>query len=245
MPKLMDEMQTHAIAGSNYGFSAVKIGEHVAAEQTLGLVIVDVSGSVWSYKDQIEAALKEIVKACRRNPRADNMMLRVVFFNGDVDEIHGFKLLADCNEGDYTNTVQPGGGTALFDACYNALKATTGFADQLDAKDIDCNAAVFVLTDGDDNSSTTSRKMVKEAMGEAVKSETLESITSVLIGVNTAGGLADYLQKFKTEAGFSQFVAIEDATESELAKLGDFISRSISSQSLSLGTGGPSKSLTF
>ena len=50
---------------------------------------------------------------------------------------------------------------------------------------------------------------------------------------------------FKHEAGFQQFVSIKKATEKELAKLGGFISKSISSQSQALGSGGVSQSLTF
>ena len=40
-------------------------------------------------------------------------------------------------------------------------------------------------------------------------------------------------------------VAVNTATEKDLAKLGGFISQSISSQSKSLGSNGPSKALTF
>ena len=49
----------------------------------------------------------------------------------------------------------------------------------------------------------------------------------------------------KTNCGFTQYVAIADANATTIAKLGDFVSRSISSQSQALGTGGPSQSLTF
>jgi len=106
---------------------------------------------------------------------------------------------------------------------------------------------VFVITDGDDNGSKTSRKMVKDALADAKRKEALESIMPVLVGVNTDAttGLNSYLEEFKDEAGFQQYVAIPDATEKELAKLGGFISKSFSSQSQALGTGGPSQSLTF
>jgi len=88
--------------------------------------------------------------------------------------------------------------------------------------------------------------MVKDAMKEAVKTESMESIVSVLNGVNTlADQLGDYLKEFADEAGFTQYVEIANATEKQLAKLGGFISQSISSQSQALGTGGPSISLAF
>ena len=97
-----------------------------------------------------------------------------------------------------------------------------------------------------DNASALTARSVKEAFHQAVVSEALESVVSVLIGVNvqdrTAGG---YLQDFKTDVGFTQYLELGQADPKTLAKLADFVSRSISAQSQSLGTGGPSQSLTF
>jgi len=53
------------------------------------------------------------------------------------------------------------------------------------------------------------------------------------------------LEQFKNEAGIDQFVSIGEATPAKLAKLADFISRSISSTSQALGTGNASQPLTF
>ena len=109
-----------------------------------------------------------------------------------------------------------------------------------------CSPAVFVITDGMDNASNLPASEVKTALEDARTSEALESIMPVLIGVNTdASGLNSYLDSFQREAGFQQYIAIGQATEAELAKLGGFISSSISSQSQALGSGGPSQSLTF
>jgi hypothetical protein len=239
-------MDTYKINGSNYGFSAKRIDDLGASEYTLGLIVVDVSGSVTDFRDDIEAAVKQVVRSCRHNPRADNMMLRLVIFDHNVSEIHGFKPLSECNERDYDGCIQIGGMTALYDASYNGVRSATQYGKALTEQDFDVNAAVFVITDGMDNRSKTTRSLVGEALREAVTSEALESIVSVLIGVNTeADGLNDYLREFQSDAGFTQYVAIGNATEKELAKLGGFVSRSISSQSQALGTGGPSQSLAF
>jgi uroporphyrinogen-III synthase len=87
---------------------------------------------------------------------------------------------------------------------------------------------------------------VADAFQGGVTSESLESIVSVLIGVNTqSGGLNDYLRELKKEAGFTQYVSIGKATAKELAKLGGFVSKSISSQSQALGSGSAGQSLSF
>jgi len=247
MPRLGDtNLETHQLGGSNFQFSAARIEDLGASEYTLGLIVVDDSPSVNSFKADIIAAIKEVVKACRRSPRADNMMLRVLAFSRNVDEVHGFKPLPDCNENDYDGLSSPGGSTSLFDATLNAIQSASQYAKDLAAQDFDCNACVFVLTDGWDNSSTSTANMVADAIDEAKRTEALESIMPVLIGVNLKDpSVKSALDDFQATAGFQQFVALDNADEKTLAKLGGFISQSISSQSQALGTGGASQSLSF
>jgi Mg-chelatase subunit ChlD len=247
MPKFQDDatMENHAIGGSHFQFSAARIDDLGASEYTLGIVAVDISGSTSGFLRDMEGALTEIIKASRTNPRADNMMLRVVLFDSRLQEFHGFKPLPNCNESDYTGALHPGGTTALYDAVYEGVKSAITYGKALVARDYSVNAVIFVITDGQDNASTVSAKMVKEALAEAVSSEALESMMSVLIGVGVAGGLDQYLKDFQTDAGFQQYVGIANADTKTLAKLGGFISQSMSSQSKSLGSGGPSKSLSF
>ncbi len=246
MPLLNDtNMDQHSVAGSHYGFSAKRIEDLGASEYTLALIVVDASGSVTSFRTQIESAIREVVRSCRKSARADNMMLRLVIFDDDVTEVHGYKPLSECHEDDYKGCLAIGGLTALYDATYNGVRSAAQYGAALTKQDFDTNAAVFVITDGEDNHSKVTRTMVGDAFAEAVTSESLESVVSVLIGVTTGAGIDDYLREFKSEAGFSQYVAINQATAKELSKLGGFVSRSISSQSQALGTGGPSKSLRF
>jgi len=243
MPKLTDSTQiSQAIGGTHYTFSGAKIDTLGASAYTLGVVVLDTSGSTGGIRADMEKALKAIVAACRDNPRADNMMLRVVKFDSVVEEIHGFKPLPDCNDG----CLVGGGLTALFDACYTSIKSCALYGDQLTKQAYDVNAAVFIVTDGGNNQGKCTEKMVREALADAVQSEAVESVVSVLVGLNTAyAGLDQLLAQVKTDCGFSQYVAIKDATPDQLARLGDFITRSVSSQSQALGTGGPSKSLSF
>jgi len=249
MPKFADmnqDLEQHTIGGTHFGFSAAKIGNLGATEYTLATLVVDVSGSVGRYRQEMEGAIKTCVQACRKSDRADNLMLRVLLFDTQLQEFHGFKPLPDCNEADYDGCLPSGGMTALFDASFSAVKAMTQYGADLTKIDYAVNGALFVITDGMDNASKATCKMVAEAIEDARTSEALESIMPVLIGVNTdAGGLNQWLETFKNDAGFQQYVAIGDATEGALAKLGGFISQSISSQSQALNSGGPSKSLSF
>lgn len=248
MPLLItqDDLRQAALPTNGYGYSATKLDDLGAAEYTLVTIVCDASGSVAAFRGELEHALQSIVQACQFSPRADNLMLRLLSFDNTLHELHGFKLLERCNLADYDQILHIGGATALYDATENGVSATTDYARQLAASDFAANAIVFVLTDGMDNASTLTPRFVKEALTQAVAEEALESMLSVLIGVNvsdrTVGG---YLQDFKTDAGFTQYVEIGKADAKTLSKLADFVSRSISAQSQSLGTGGPSQSLTF
>jgi hypothetical protein len=53
------------------------------------------------------------------------------------------------------------------------------------------------------------------------------------------------LENFKNEAGIDQYINIGKADANTLAKLADFISKSISSQSQSLNSGGPSQPIVW
>ena len=239
-------LEQAALPTNPYGYSATRLDDLGASEYTLVTVACDASGSVSAFRAEMEHALQSIVQACRLSPRADNLMLRLVTFDNALNEVHGFKLLEQCNVGDYKNVLHAGGSTALYDAAENAVGAATDYAARLGASDFAANAIVFVLTDGMDNASALTPRSVKDALAAAVISEALESVVSVLLGVNvqdrTVGG---YLQDFKNDVGFTQYVEVEHADPKTLAKLADFVSRSISAQSQSLGTGGPSQSLTF
>lgn len=231
---------------STFGFSAVDISTLGASEYTLVGLTVDCSGSVSPFAREEEKAIKAIVAACRRSPRADNLMLRYTRFDNRLAEVHGFKLLQDCNPGDYDNTIPPGGATALYDASVDCVDAVTRYGADLVKNDFDANGIVFVITDGCDNVSSMTPGEVKKSLDRAVPSEALESLVSILIGVNVTDTVVSAaLANFAKLAGFTQYVEIGSADEKKLARLADFVSKSISSQSQALGTGGPSKALTF
>lgn len=238
MPILNDDtMEQHKIAGTAFQFSATKISNLGATEYTLFGLAADKSGSVFRFGKEIEACLKSVVESCQHSPRADNLMARVVTFNHVMDEIHGFRPLADCHLGAYDGIIQPGGGTALFDTTVNLVESLASYGKSLIEQDYAANGIVCIITDGCDEHSTLTVASARQALDRAMLSESLESLVSILIGVNvTEQRVSDKLQEFRREAGFTQYVETKDATAKTLAKLAGFISKSVSSQSQSLGT---------
>lgn len=231
----------------NFKFSTTKLEDLGADSYTLATIVIDLSGSTSPYIKDMEKALKEIINACLSAPRADNLLVRLLVFSDDVQEIHGFKLLSSINVDDYTNVLKPGGMTALYDACENSIRATNIEGRRLLDKDYAVNGYFIVITDGADNRSVVNMSSVKKALDEAVTGENMESMFSILVEVNPNGdaSLQRYLDDFFNSVGFTQKEVLKDLTAKGFAKLANFISKSISSQSQAIGSGGPSQKLTF
>lgn len=233
-------------AGSDFQFSAIEVDRLGASEYTLVTLVLDMSSSVRAYQKDLNETISTILDSCRMSSAAENLMVRLVTFNENIYEEHGFMPLSELDNVNYKNIVQPRGTTALFDASINAINATVNYGKTLYDNDFDSNAILFVITDGADNASSKTMTDVGLAIKEFGMNETVESIRSVLIGVNTEySNVNDYLEEFKNEAGIDQYIDIKNATANSLAKLAEFISQSISAQSQSLGTGVASKALNF
>lgn len=246
MPRIGDNEDMQNFKAGHFGFSAANPTTLGSTQYTIVTIVVDESGSTKPFQSDMVKALKAIVEACQKSPRADSLMIRLLAFDSNVREVHGFKPLTTCNVDSYDTALAGGGMTALYDACEDAISATAKYGETLIKNDLEVNGILFVITDGDDNKSTLTRATVRDSLKNAVSEKTLESLVSVLIGVNVVEpALAKYLKDFKDEVGFTQFEDIGSATANKLAKLAQFVSKSISAQSQALGTGGPSKQLSL
>lgn len=252
MPRLMatsDDQVINVPGPGNFQFSAVRIEDLGATEYTLVTIICDISGSVVHFADDLLNCIKSIVGACQKSPRAENLLIRLLTFNNNIYEIHGFKNLNEIVVDDYKK-LNPDYTTALFDATYDGVSATLEYAKRLVDQDFDCNGAVYIITDGMDNRSTMTPSSIKDMIETSIAKEEIESIITVLVALHDpnltwSGAVTESLEKFQKEANFSQFLDIGEATPQKLAKLAGFVSESVSSQSQALGTGAPSQTLNF
>lgn len=257
MPKLTPDptnagLQTHTVPGSTFGFTAARIGDLGATEYTLATIVVDVTGSTEGFTNDLRRMLEVAIEACQRSPRREHLLARVVLFStrfsGHTQELHGFKPLADINPSDYPRLVA-GGATPLWDATYDAVGAVAEYGRQLTEADYGTNAIVFVITDGQEGNgwgepvSVMRPANIARQLQEIVANEWLESVVTVLIGINAAD-CRDALERFRQDVGFTQYTDVVDATSASLAKLAAFVSQSIVSQSQALGTGGPSQAIS-
>jgi hypothetical protein len=241
MKIMNDDMQFGEVNG--FQFSGVRPDKLGSTEYTLVSLVLDKTGSVSGFSSQLLDVKKSIIQACRKSPRANFLLFRNTEFNSSVDEVHGFLDLQKIDENQY-QVPYCSGSTALYDATFSAIAASNLYAKDLSDKEFGVNSIVFVITDGDDNRSIETISSVKNEIDKGVQNEWLESMQVILIGINSAQ-YKQKLEAFTQQAQLSQYVDVSDASPSKLAKLAQFVSRSISSQSQALGSGGPSQLLTF
>lgn len=258
MPKLMGASASIiATTVSNFGFSAKRPDELTATEYTLAGLAIDVSPSTSPFLAQLEKAVATVHGALTKSPRAENLLLRVVTFDENLNEVHGFVNLADVKASDYSLACN-GGGTALNDATLAGVEAIESEGSRLFGLDYGVNGILVVITDGEENSSGTCRRgneqKIKDAIERTRRAEKLESFKTILVGVGSPDAtnpddpdnrVKAVLEDFAKAAGFDQFIWIGKATAQNIAKLGGFVSKSVSASSQALGTGGASQNLTF
>lgn len=239
-----NNMEENRIGKTAFKFSAIGLEHLAATEYTLVTIAVDVTGSVDGFEDELRKCLVTAVESCKKSPRSNNLLVRVILFStslpGNIEEIHGFKPLHEIDTSAYPK-LHPHGLTPLYDAAFSALGATNEYGKELMDQDYLTNGIVFVITDGDDNDSKTTADMVNKEMKRGTQKEVIESIIGIVIGVN-AKKYEKELNEFAQDTGM-RYMDAGDATPGKLAKLAEFVSKSVSSQSQSLGTGGPSQNI--
>src|SRR3954466_10918064 len=127
---VLDEtiLEQSTLVDSHYGFSATRLEDLGASEYALVRIACDVSGSTALFISDIEQAITQVVQACRHSARADNLLLRLVSFDDTLKEIHGFKLLENCNLVNDGGVLTSGGSTALYDASVNSVSAISSYS---------------------------------------------------------------------------------------------------------------------
>lgn len=251
MPRLLDTEEVMQQNGpGTFQFSGVRIENLGATEYTLVTLVIDISGSVVKFNTELLKMVKTVVESCKKSPRSENLLIRYIVFNENIMEQHGFRLLNDIDINDYQE-LNPYGLTALFDATYDALGATVEYSARLvNDYEFDVNGIVFVVTDGMNNRGTMTMKSISDKVSDALAHEDIESLMTILIQLKDPNSpwsaeINQHLKDFYQDANLTQFIDIGDATVGSLAKLANFVSQSVSSQSQSLGTGASSQILTF
>lgn len=240
----MSNDMTNMTTQSFYQFSGVDVDSLTSSEYTLVNIAVDMSGSVSGFNAELIKSIQTIIKTCKKSSRAENLMVRLITFNSNIYEEHGFKTLALINDTDYQQIKSPTGMTCLYDACLNSIEAVETYGRTLTEQEFLVNGVLYIITDGENTWGKHNVSEVAKRFKEYKLTESLESLQTFLIGINiNNSSIRDYLNSLNTTVGFDQFIDVDNASVDTLAKLANFVSKSISLQSQALGTGAASQAL--
>ncbi len=241
-------METHNLT-QQYKYTGQPMDKLGGSKYTLVSLALDMSPSITEFVPDLERMSGEVVKACLRDPNKEAIMMRFTGFHEAVVEMQGFAELRHYDPAQFDGIIKIGHSTALYEAVYEAMVATENYGTELVNTDCMCNGVLFILTDGENMArGYATPNIIAEKLKEIRRDEganTVESINTILVCASDDPRVVDYCRKFKEDAGLSQLVEMGEATEANLAKLGQFVSQSISSTSQALGSGGPSQPLSF
>lgn len=225
------------VTASNYGYSAVRLGELSESEYTVVTIVVDTTPSVDPFVHDLNEARKNIISACNDGPSPETLLVRCVEFNSQdgVQEVHGFKEFSKIDPALY-DVPKTNGLTNLYDVSHEVISTEVDFCERLHEQEFEVNGVVYIVTDGMDNRSRYTPANIRELVSKARQSEKLDSLLIVLIGIN-ATDCRSYLENYAQEAGLDGYVDFGDASPSSLSKLAKWVSQSISQSTQARGSG--------
>lgn len=197
--------------------------DDIQTDETINAVfVIDVSPSVHAYVKDLNHAFNDFVASMQQSHIADHLLVSVLEFNENVKVRTGFQPILQVP----TIQFKPcGSGTALYDATLQGLKQATDYRSNLEASGVMTKTLLFVITDGEDNSSSVRSNAVKNALQDILsKEQNVFSFTTILFGV----GNAARFEKAQQSMGI-QHLAKVGTSGAEIKKMIGFISQSISS----------------
>lgn len=201
--------------------------QEISSDETINAVlIVDVSPSVDSYINDLNAAFKDFIEEMQRSHVAEKLMVSIIEFNEKINVLSGFQPVSSID----TKKIvfRPcGSGTALYDAVLSGITNAVNYRTNLENSGVNCKTLIFTITDGGDNSSRNNAAKVKNALEDILKDEKNSfSFESILFGV---GNDADF-ENAQKGMGIKHLARIGN-TGKEIRKMIGFISASISKSS--------------
>ncbi len=191
-------------------------------EVTLAMNIIDMSGSMYGYaNDLIQAYNEDYLRAMAGSSVADDILVSTVLFNDKVELMHGYVNLADAPLLT-SRRYAPTGSTALYDAVAAGLTNMVLYTQQLRQSGLMVRCLVIVYSDGEDNASRQDEKAVRRAARELLRHEIY---TLAYVGFQSGGMTPARLRTLADTIGFPE-ILVAGLTHDELRRIFHMASQS-------------------
>lgn len=199
-----------------------------ATEATLVSVVLDMSSSMDSYRNEVIAAYNAMLGALQASKAAASIMLSTWTFADSPNLLHGYLpvgQVAPLTSAEYA----PNGMTALYDTLLATMTGIVTYGQKLLDNGVPNRRIVFVLSDGGDNRSKSRATQVKTAAQGLI---TQEAYTLAYAGFGSPD-----LKQLADEVGFPDVITTA-ASESEIRRIFHQVSQSIIRVSQGAAAGG-------
>lgn len=222
------------------------------SQYTIVAIVSDQSGSIYDARGDIFGMNEVIDGDLKKGSAKNTIVIRRTTFTKKgnqlkIAESHGFLPVTAVDPQAHFPIIQGYdnyGGTPLADGVLNGiLAAKTQAVNLVNNMAVPLvNLVIAVVTDGGETGSDASNADIKAAIEDILAEGDIESITTILVGVKCPVGSNDRiaLEKFQRETGFTKFIPFDEMTPKTFGKVAHLISKSISTTSQALGTGGGS-----
>ena len=244
-PTADEVMQT--TTGFNFGVDIPVEDLEGSTKYSVVVIAVDVSGSVGKFRKDLENSLITALEGCQMDRLSDSIIVRILLFADNIEELIPFKEITEIDiDKEIKGKLVIRGCTCLYDVALAGAESLEAYSEDLFENGIMSNATLVIITDGDNTVGTKNTPaMVADTVKRIRFSEKVESIKTIVVAVNEDKYYADIIENFADEMDKDQFIWMKDLTSKGFARLGGFLSSSVSSSAQALGTGSPSKSLNF
>lgn len=197
------------------------------------VVVTDVSPSIEDYVIPMNDASDEVfMKELKNCHRKNDIVLKNIIFSEKVEHKSGFMPIINLQD-DYLTVKPKGSGTALYQAVLEALEHSVKYREDLEAQGIEVRTCIFIITDGEDNSSPIgATKKIKDIVTGLRKNEAwISSFTINMLGV----GRQSSFEHSCVEMGLDpkKMLSTIGATAKEIRQQMGVISQSVSSSNAS------------
>lgn len=217
----MDEFNFMSSMGLNFtNFNP----ENIQVSETINVTfVIDKSGSVSGYVDDLNNILNEFLHELQRSHVSDRVMLSVVEFNENIDVKSAFHPIADVKD----FNVQPYGLTNLYGATLAALENAVAYKEEQENNGLTSKSLVFIITDGLDNVHATDASNIAKKLRDIYTNEMNSfSFSVIMFGL---GNEADFDTARNAMGIKPEMLAKLGTSAKELRKMVGFISSSVSS----------------
>lgn len=222
------------ISGAGYQFSGASLDDIKTDSLCLAVIAVDTSTSMVGEEKNLSDCFNTAISACHKAPNREGILFRVTEFNSTVREIRPFIPPSAAP----SLVFKTHGMTALGKATIDALRSMVEYAKHLAQGDYRANGILILLTDGEETMETETVAIlnIQNELAAIKTAEVLDSILIIMVGFRPEPHIEAVQKNFASQCGM-KYVKLTEATPQRLAKLAQFVSHSVSSQSSQIGTG--------